>query len=315
MSDLYVGIDVSKRWLDVAAPPQPVFRVDNDDSGIAVLVEKMKQLSPKLVVLEATGGFEMQVAAALAVASIPLAIVNPRQVRHFAKSTGKLAKTDAIDAAMLARFGAAHQPEARALPTAEMRELEELLRRRRQLLEMITSEHNRLSTSHEAAVRADIEEHITWLKIRLGGVDKGLSDGIRKSPVWREREDLLRSVPGVGRVVATTLLVELPELGTLNRKQLAVLAGVAPINVDSGTQRGRRHIWGGRATVRAALYMSALTGIRYNPVIGAFYRRLVAAGKPKKVALVACMRKLLVILNAMLKTKTHWSALSNASPA
>ena len=305
--DVYVGIDVSKRWFDVATRPGgDKWQTSNDDVGIAGAVERLKQVAPKLIVLEATGGFEMRLAAALAAADLPVAVVNPRQVRDFAKATGKLAKTDAIDAEVLAHFGEALKIEPRPIPSEEARKLDHLLSRRRQIVEMIVMETNRLSSSHEPVVRKDLQEHITFLKMRLGDADKQLQDGIRDSPVWRERDDLLQGVPGVGRVLSTTLLIELPELGQLNRKQVAALVGVAPLNVDSGTSNGRRRIWGGRPAVRAALYMATLSATRWNPIIRVFYQRLIAAGKPKKSAIVACMHKLLIILNAMIRSRTAW---------
>lgn len=307
---MFIGVDVSKQWLDVATRPtgEP-FRVRNSEGGIEELVRRIRESHPTLVVLEATGGLEMPVAAALAAAEIPLAIVNPRQVRDFARATGKLAKTDALDAAVLARFADVVRPEPRALPSAEAQELSELLTRRRQLVDMIAAERNRLGAASKRAVRTGIQEHIDWLEQQLGGVDRDLSDAVRNSPVWRAKDDLLQSVPGVGRVLATTLLVEVPELGHLGRKQIAALVGVAPLNRDSGTFRGERHIAGGRAVVRKALYMATLSATRFNPTIREFYQRLVAAGKRRKVALVACMRKLLVILNAMMRTNTSWLAL------
>ena len=237
--------------------------------------------------------------------------VNPRQVRDFAKAVGKLAKTDAIDAQVLAHFADAVRPVVRPLPDAATQALSALVTRRRQLVEMLTAEENRLKTA-TPAIRGDIQEHIAWLRKRLKGVDKELSQAVRTSSLWREQEDLLRSVPGIGPVVSVTLLADLPELGTLGRKQIAALVGLAPLNRDSGTMRGKRTIWGGRATVRAALYMGALVGSRCNPVLRALYTRLVAAGKTKKLALTACMRKLLIILNAMLKHSTTWAA---ATPA
>jgi len=280
--------------------------VANDAAGIEILVERLRELQPALIVLEATGGVERAVTRALASAEFPVVVINPRQVRDFAKATGQLAKTDTIDAAVLARFGEAVRPALRPLPDEVTWELRAVVTRRRQLTEMIVAETNRLSGASKA-VRKRINAHLRWLETELKRADKDLDQSIRQSPIWRENEDLLRSVPGMGPVISRTLLAELPELGRLNRKQIAALVGVAPLNRDSGTLRGRRSIWGGRATVRAALYMGALVASRRNAVIQAFYRRLRNAGKAPKIALVACMRKLLTILNAMIKHKTHWS--------
>jgi transposase len=304
---LYVGVDVAKDWLDVAQRPEGApWRVSNDERGIAALVERLVQLRPALVVLEATGGMEMPVVGALVVAQLPTAVVNPRQVREFARATGRLAKTDAIDAQVLAQFGEAVRPELRPFPDAATQELSALLTRRRQLVGMLTAEKNRLRTAAKA-VRADVQEHIRWLERRLSDLDGQLAQSIRSTPSWRERDNLLKSTPGVGPVLSITLLADLPELGTLGRKEIAALVGVAPLNWDSGHLRGKRRVWGGRSRVRAALYMAALVAARRNPVIQAFYERLVAAGKPKKVALTACMHKLLTILNAMIRHRTPWS--------
>jgi transposase len=269
------------------------------------LVERLRGLSPTLIVLEATGGLAVPLTSAVAAAGLPVVVVNPRQVRDFAKATGKLAKTDALDAAVLAQFAEAVRPALRPLPDAATQALSALLARRRQLIEMLTAEKNRLGSALPP-VRPGIRAHIRWLERRLAALDADLAQAIRESPVWREKDDLLQSVPGVGPVLATTLLASLPELGTLTRQQIAALVGVAPLNRDSGAWRGKRRVWGGRAPVRAALYMSALVATRFNPVLRAFYQRLCAAGKAKKVALTACMRKLLTILNAMLKYRTRW---------
>ncbi len=307
----FVGIDVAKATLDVAVRPagEP-WSTANDDAGIAALVARLRPLAPALIVLEATGGFETAVVAAVAAAGLAVVVANPRQVRDFARATGQLAKTDALDAQILALFAERVRPEPRPLPDEAVRSLDALLTRRRQLLEMKTAEQNRLGFVAAAAVRRDITQHIHWLERRLRDVDGDLEQAVRGSPVWRLKEDLLRSVPGVGPVVSRTLLGELPELGTLTRQQIAALVGVAPRARDSGTLRGKRIVWGGRASVRAALYMGALVATRYNPAIRAFYTRLRAAGKPAKVALVACMRKLLTILNAILRTGTPWRAVS-----
>jgi transposase len=302
----YVGIDVAKAELVVAVlPTADSWAVPNEDGGIAALVRRLRSLGPALVVVEATGGYERALVAALATAGVPLVVANPRQVRDFARATGQLAKTDRIDAATLALFADRVRPAPRPLPDQLTQALDALLTRRRQLLEMLTAERNRL-TPALPAIRRDLHQHIRWLECRLHDVDRDLDDRIQSSPVWRAKDNLLQSVPGVGPVVSRTLLGELPELGTLNRKQIAALVGVAPLARDSGTLRGKRMVYGGRAPVRAALYMAALVASRRNPVIRAFYQHLVAAGKPKKVALTACMRKLLTILNAMVDTNTTW---------
>jgi transposase len=302
----YVGIDVSKATLDVATHPTiEAWQTTNDPAGIQALVRRLRRRRPALIVLEATGGYEHPVVAACAAAGLPVVVANPRQIRDFARATGHLAKTDTIDAAILALFAARVQPAVRPLPAADARTLDALLTRRRQLLEMLTAETNRLEHA-PPAVRPGITAHIRWLEQQLQDVDHDLAAMIQQSPVWRAKEDLLRSVPGIGPVISRTLLGELPELGTLDRKQIAALVGVAPLNRDSGTMRGRRLVWGGRAPVRAALFMGALVAARRNPVIRTFYLRLLAAGKPKKVALIACARKLLVILNAMARTNTPW---------
>jgi transposase len=302
----FVGIDVAKATLDVAVRPGGErWSAPNDEAGIGALVARLQPLAPALIVLEATGGFETATVAAVAAAGLAVVVTNPRQVRDFARATGQLAKTDVLDAQVLALFAERVRPEPRPLPDAAVHALDALLTRRRQLLEMLTAEKNRLGFA-AAPVRRGITQHIRWLERRLRDVDSDLEQAIRGSPLWRAKEDLLRSVPGVGPVVSRTLLGELPELGTLTHKQIAALVGVAPRACDSGTLRGKRMVWGGRAPVRAALYMGALVAARRNPVIRAFYERLRAAGKPAKVALVACMRKLLTILNAILRTGTPW---------
>jgi transposase len=301
----FVGIDVSKTQLDVALRPSGAMKsVPNDDHGIKTLVEWLGVVTPALIVLEATGGIERSVVRALVAAELPVTVANPRQVRDFAKATGQLAKTDALDAQILARFAEAVRPELRPLPDDLTSALRALIVRRRQLIEMLTAEKNRLSRAPRH-VQKRIEAHIRWLQAELERVEADLDHTIRHSPIWREQEELLKSVPGIGPVVST-VLAELPELGRLNRKQIAALVGVAPLNWDSGLLRGRRAIWGGRAHVRTALYMAALAASRRNPVIQDFYRRLRAAGKAPNVALVACMRKLLVILNAMLRHRLPW---------
>jgi len=269
------------------------------------LQERLQAAAPSLIVLEATGGYEVAVVAALATAALPVVVLNARQVRDFARATGRLAKTDAIDAGVLAHFAEVVRPPVRPLPDAMTQSLQAWLMRRRQLVEMLLAEEQRRSRAPRP-IQRQIDQHVRWLRAQLGAVEKDLAQTLRESPVWREKDNLLRSVPGVGPVLTTTLLGDVPELGQLNRKQIAALIGVAPLNRDSGTYRGRRAVWGGRARVRATLYMATLTAARYNPVIRAFYERLVAAGKPKKVALTACMRKLLTILNAMIARRTAW---------
>ena len=304
---LFVGIDVSKDRLDVAVRPTgETWQVVYDAEGISSLAGNLRELVPQLVVLEATGGMELAVAGELALADVPIAVVNPRHVRDFARAAGKLAKTDALDAQVLAHFAEAMQPEPRPLPDATTRELKALVARRRQLVEMITAEKNRMRTATRR-IRPKVQEHVRWLKENLEDLDQDLGDFMRSSPMWKDKDELLRSTPGVGPVLSMTLLSDLPELGALNRGEIAALVGVAPFNRDSGTLRGKRTVWGGRSQVRAALYMAALVATRYNPVLRDFYQRLCAAGKPKKVALTACMRKLLTILNVMVKHHSHWN--------
>jgi len=304
--EYFVGIDVSKAMLDIAVlPGNETWQVEREEQAIAALASKLRQLIPRLIVLEATGGLESPVTAALAAAGLPVVVINPRQARDFAKATGRLAKTDTLDARMLAQFGLTLKPTVRPLRDEETQALEALLTRRRQLIEMLTMEKNRLQSATKA-VRRDITAHITWLNKRLKDVDGELTAAIASSDFWRVKDELIRSVPGAGKVLSVTLLANLPELGNLNRRQIAALAGVAPLNCDSGTLKGSRHIWGGRAAVRTALYMATITAIRCNPVITAFHRRLRAAGKKPKVAIVACMRKLLTILNSMIRTLTPW---------
>ena len=306
MSSLvFVGIDVSQARLDIAVRPGAPFSIVHTESALATLGEQLRALSPTLIVLEATDGMEIPLTSALATAGLPVVVVNPRQVRDFAKASGRLAKTDALDAQVLAQFAEVMRPQPRPLPDAEARALAALLTRRRQLVELLTAEKNRL-LSDAAPIRTRLRTHSTWLERELQHTNTALAEAIRQSPVWRDKDELLQRVPGVGPVVTSTLLASLPELGILTHKQIAVLVGVAPLNRDSGTLRGRRTVWGGRAQVRAVLYMSALVAARFNPVIRAFYQRLCRAGKAKKMALTACMRKLLVILNAMIKQRTPW---------
>lgn len=303
----FIGIDVAKRQLDVSERPSgEQWAMTNDAGGLKGLVERFQAGGAiALIVVEATGGYEIAVVAALTAAELPVVVVNARQVRDFARAVGKLAKTDAIDAAVLAHFAEAVRPEVRALPDELTQTLQSWLARRRQVLEMLQTEEQRLAIAVRG-LRPQIQQHVEWLRRQLRDVDGELQGLLRASPIWREQENLLRTVPGVGPVLATTLLADLPELGRLNRRQIAALVGVAPLNRDSGQQRGLRHIWGGRAPIRTVLYMATVSAVRCNPVVRAFFERLCAAGKPKKVALTACMRKLLTILNAMMHTRTRW---------
>ena len=308
---MFVGIDVAKAELVVSiVPSMERFTVANDERGVRTLVERLRAITPTLIVLEATGGYELLGVAALAAAVLPVVVVNPRQVRDFAKATGQLAKTDRIDADVLARFADVVRPAVRTIADDQVQELEALLTRRRQLLEMLQAERNRTGQvfgKGKRLVKKSLKSHIAYLERELRMTDTDLGDMIKASPVWRERDELLQSVPGVGPVLSRTLLADLPELGQLSRRAIAKLVGVAPLSRDSGTMRGRRFVQGGRATVRAVLYMAALVATKRNAVIRAFYLRLVAAGKPKKLALVACMRKLLTILNVMVRTTTPWT--------
>ena len=308
MSDpqVFVGIDVSKARLDVALrPTDDCWHVGNDEAGIADVVERLRAVQPILVVLEATGGLEVPVTGALAEAGLPVVVVNPRHARDFAKATGRIAKTDTLDARGLAHFAEAVRPTPRPLPDAQAQALSALLTRRRQLVQMLTAERRRLQTAPQP-IRADIPAHITWLTRRLARTDADVAAAIHASPLWRATDEMLQSTPGVGPILARTLVAEVPELGRLNRQEIAALIGVAPLNRDRGTIRGKRAVWGGRAHVRAVLYMSTLSAVRHNPVLKAFYERLRAVGKAPKVALTACMRKLLTILNAMIKHHTRW---------
>lgn len=307
---VFVGIDVSKDHLDVAVGPE-AWREAHDEAGMGHLVDRLRSLGPSLIVLEATGGMELPLVGALLAAGLPVAVMNPRRIRDFARATGKLAKTDALDASILARFAEVMRPTPRPLPDAETQRLGAVLTRRRQLLEMLVAEKNRLGSAPHY-MRGDIQKHIDWLQQALDGSNGEVRDLIRSSSLWRDKDRVLRSTPGVGPVVSTTLLAELPELGTLNRREIAALVGVAPFNRDTGRLRGKRVICGGRAPVRASLYMAALVASRHNPAIRDFYDRLIAAGKSKKLALTACMRKLLTILNAMVKHGTHWDVTIHA---
>lgn len=304
---VFAGIDVSKGTLDIAFRPEgKSMTVDNDDDGIKELVHHMKQGKPALIVFEATGGLETLAASTLAAKGFVIAVVNPRQVRDFAKATGRLAKTDAIDAEVIAHFAEVIKPEARPLKDEDEQELSELIVRRTQVIQMLVAEKNRLSRTSRKRIRKELKEHIAWLERRLKKTNKDIETAIKESPAWRVKDDLLRSVPGVGKVLSMSLMAKMPELGKLNRREVAALVGVAPLNRDSGMFRGSRHVWGGRADVRTALYMATLSAVRYNPVISAFYMQLRERGKKPKVALTACMRKLIVMLNAMLKNNEPW---------
>jgi transposase len=304
---VFVGIDVSKKHLDVTIRPgDDFFRASNDDLGIADLVQRLIDLNPQLILLEASGGYEILAAASLRQADLPAQIINPRQVREFARSTGKLAKTDKIDASVLANFAQLLQPPLRPWPEAQQQELAALMTRRRQLVEMVVMEKNRLGTAWSPKVRKSLQVHLQALQEQLNELEHDLNDFIRRSPLYLAKDQLLQTVPGVGALTSQCLMAWLPELGTLNRKQIAALVGVAPFNRDSGQMRGRRTVWGGRKQIRPSLYMATIAACRFNPVIQAFYQRLLQAGKRKKVALTACMRKLLTILNAVLKHQQPW---------
>jgi transposase len=304
---LFVGIDVAKDHLDVhVRPTDETFRVAHDDAGLVALRDRLVGLAPQLVVLEATGGHEVDVVAELAAASLPIVVVNPRQIRAYARATGQLAKTDALDARIIALFAEAVRPALRPLPDEQTRALDEAVTRRRQLVDMLGAETNRRRLVRDRTVQRRIEAHIGWLKRALRDLDRDLQRTIRASPVWRETDDLLQSTPGIGPITTATMLAELPELGHLSRHKIAALVGVAPLNRDSGHFRGRRRVAGGRASVRKVLYMATLTAIRRNPSIAAFYRRLCANGRPAKVAFTASMRKLLTILNAMVRDGRAW---------
>ena len=308
MSDVpcFIGIDVAKAQLDIALRPSGErWAVPNETSGVTTRVDQLQARHPTRIVLEATGGLERLVASALATAGLPVVVVNPRQVRDCARATGQLAQTDALDARALAHCADVIRPTPRPLPDAQTQELRALLGRRQQLIGIRTAEQNRLAGTSTRLAK-DMTEHITWINARLATLDNDLETVLRASPLWRDNDDLLQSAPGIGPVCSRTLLLELPELGTLTRQQIAALVGVAPLNGDSGTLRGRRTMWGGRAHVRTVLYMGTLVATRFNPQIKTFYERLLAAGKVKKVALTACMHKFLTILNAMLKHRTPW---------
>ena len=303
---VFVGVDVSKDNLDVAIGAQKeIITFANDQKGVDSLVKRLKRIDAQLTVFESTGGYELLAASCLAEAGLAVVIVNPRQVRNFAKATGILAKTDAIDARLIARFAQAVKPEVRQLKDRQTSELTALVTRRRQIIEMIVAEKNRLRLANKRN-KKDIEDHIRWLKKRLDKIETDIGKMIQSSPIWRCKDDILQSVPGIGPVTSARLICDLPELGVLNAKKIAMLVGLAPLNCDSGKYRGRRRIWGGRAAVRSGLYMATMAAIRCNPAIKGFYQRLMAAGKCHKVAATACMRKLLIIVNAMLRDQTLW---------
>ena len=304
-AEIFVGMDVSQGGVDVAVHPGPAFQITHDERGIADAVARLQAVQPTLIVLEATGGLEVPLTGALAAAGLPVVVINPRQVRDFARATGQLAKTDQLDAQILARFAEAIRPPVRPVPDEQTQALAALVARRRQLIEMLTAEKNRLRLAARP-IQKRVQAHVTWLEKELASTNTDLTVTMRKSPAWREKEDVLRRVPGVGPVLTTTLFANLPELGTVTHNEVAALAGVAPFPRDSGPLKGRRAIWGGRAHVRAALYMATLVATRRNPVIRLFYQRVCQAGKAKKLALTACMRKLLTILKAMLKSGTPW---------
>jgi transposase len=306
-AEVFVGIDVSKRQLDVhLLPSEQNFVFARDPAGLEQLVEMLRPRAPAVIVLEATGGLEMVVCARLAAAGLPVVAVNPRQVRAFAVALGRLAKTDTLDAAVIASFAARVRPAVRPMPDAQAQILGEMVTRRQQIVGMISSETNRLHQATSGQLRKRLTAHLAWLQHELTDIEADLDKAIRASPVWAEKADLLTSVPGVGDATARTLIAELPELGTLDRRRIAALVGVAPINRDSGSRRGARQIGGGRARLRATLYMAALVGVRHNTVLKAFHARLRAAGKTPKVALVACMHKLLTILNAIMRSNQPW---------
>ncbi len=303
---IYIGIDVSKTSLDIGVfPTGECWKMGNDEEGITALLPRLKQLSPERIVIESTGGLEVPLVSELIAVHLPAVVVNPRQVRDFAKATGRLAKTDAIDAFILARFGEAIKPEIRPVRDEQSQDLEALLSRRRQLVSMLTAEKNRLSSARKH-IKKDISIHIKWLEKRLSDVNNNLKKLIETTPAWQVKSEIIQSVPGAGPVLSVSLLAGLPELGSLNRKEIAALVGVAPLNRDSGFFRGSRKVWGGRAHIRSVLYMSTLAAIRCNPVLKLFHQRLIARGKKPKVAITACMRKLLTIINAMIRDQSLW---------
>lgn len=305
--EVFVGIDVSKAQLDMAAwGEDDISQYGNDEQGIPKMVKQLEAMTPKLIIVEATGGLEMTLVAALYLAQLPIVVVNPTRVRDFARAIGQLAKTDKLDAQMLARFAQTVQPQVRPLRSEQQAHMAALVTRRRQVIDMMTAEKNRRNTTHRL-IAQELEDHIAWLQQQRTSLEEELGHLVQADPIWQKKEALIQSVPGVGQITSFTLLGELPELGTINRQKIAALVGVAPFNRDSGPRRGKRRIFGGRAGVRSALYMAALACTRFNPVIRAFYERLLERGKTKKVALAACMRKLLVILNAMIRDEQPWN--------
>lgn len=304
--EFFVGVDVSKAELEVGVIPESkTWKVSNDGPGIQRLIDNLVKLSPSVIVIEATGGYETLVASSLATVQLPVVVINPRHIRSFAKAIGILAKTDRIDCLVLARYGKSINPEQRSLKDRQAQELKALLGRRKQLVEMLTMEKNRVDKATNGVLE-DIHAHIFWLESRLQDVDKDLHNSIKNSPVWREKDKIIRSVPGAGPVLSVTLISELPELGILNRRQIAALVGVAPFNCDSGKRKGYRRVWGGRALIRSILYMASLSAVRCNPAIKAFYERLKSLGKKPKVCLTACMRKLLTMINSMVRNSNLW---------
>jgi transposase len=305
---VFVGIDVSSNALDVGVRPfGEHWSTTNTDKGIDELTGKLNDLKPELIVVEATGGLEINVVCKLRSAGLPIVVVNPRQVRDFAKATGRLAKTDKIDAGIIAHFGEAVRPPVREVKDEDLQALNDALVRRKQIVDMLTAEKNRLIRARGKMAK-DISAHISWLEKRLGHIDDALKKQIKNNPIWCKKVDILQSVPGIGPVLSMTLIAALPELGKVGPKQIAALVGVAPFNHDSGTYRGRRIVWGGRSAVRSVLYMAALVAVRFNPVLKAFYSRLIQSGKKAKVTITACMRKLLIIINAMLRDGVSWQA-------
>ena len=304
----FVGIDVSKTTLDVCIEPMgQALHVAYDEAGIAQIASRLKEVGPTLIVLEATGGLEVRIATELASLGLPVAVINPRQARDFAKATGQLAKTDQVDAMVLAAFASAIRPQVRPLKDADTRALDDMVSRRRQLIDMRVQETLRLNTAVSKPMQKSLGKHITWLDKQIAEVDHDLTKRLKESDVWRAKDDLLRGIPGVGTVTSRTMLAKCPELGTLNRREIAALTGVAPLANDSGKHRGKRFIWGGRADVRAVLYMAAVSAMRCNDAIREFAERLKKAGKPPKVVIVACMRKLLTIMNSMIKNNAPWN--------
>jgi len=304
----FVGIDVSKSTLDVCIEPAvQTLHVAYDEAGIKQIVVRLKEVNPTLIVMEATGGLEVRIATALAGKGLPVAVINPRQARDFAKATGQLAKTDQVDAAVLAAFAQAIRPQVRPLKDADTRALDDMVSRRRQLIDMRVQETLRLGTAASKPLEKSLNKHIAWLDKQIAKIDTDLTNRLRKSDIWRTKDDLLRGIPGVGPVTTLTMLAKCPELGKLNRREIAALIGVAPLANDSGKHRGKRFVWGGRADVRAVLYMAAVSAIKHNDSIKAFAERLRKTGKPPKVVIVACMRKLLTMMNSMLKNNTPWN--------